>query len=132
MAHLLIVEDDPVVQRSLIRALRDHTCVAASNGREALDWLETCEFDLVISDVDMPVMNGIDFYREVSRSFPEVEIVFRTGSNVPGIRELGVPILPKTWPLPKVVEEIEQTLGVDAEDGQHEAEGEAILEVGRG
>lgn len=132
MAHLLIVDDDPVVQRSLIRALHGHTCVSASNGLEALELLASCEFDLVISDVDMPVMNGIDFYRKALSEYPDVEILFRTGSNVPGLGELGVPILPKDWPLPRVIDEIEQALGVEAADGKHEAAGEALFEVGRG
>lgn len=132
MAHLLIVDDDPVVQRSLIRALHEHTCATASNGMEALALLASSVFDLIITDVDMPVMNGIDFYRKASMAYPGLEILFRTGSNVDGLGELGVPILPKDWPLPKVIDEIEQALGVGAEDGIHDAPGETVLEMGGG
>lgn len=132
MARLLIVDDDPVVRRALIRALRGHHCVAARNGLEALECLDACQFDLVVSDVDMPVMNGIDFYRRACKAFPHVEILFRTGSNVAGLYELGVPVLSKAWPLLKVVRQIEQMLGVETDHGNHQASRQALLEMGRG
>jgi CheY-like chemotaxis protein len=132
MAFLLIVEDDPVVQRSLIRALRGHNCITASNGLEALEWLEAYKFDLVITDVDMPIMNGIDFYRKASCSFPDLEILFCTGSNVPGLHELGVPVLSKDWPLLEVVSRIERLLGVETDHGSLQAARQALLEMGRG
>jgi CheY-like chemotaxis protein len=132
MAYLLIVDDDPLVQRSLIRALHEHTCIPASNGLEALGCLEVYMFDLVITDVDMPVMNGIDFYLRACSDFPGLEILFRTGSNVEGLYDLGVPVLPKSWPLPKVVSQIEQLLGVETEHGNHQASRQALFEMGRG
>lgn len=111
MAHLLIVEDDPIVQRSLIRALRDHICVAASNGLEALRLLSTHAFDLVISDVDMPGMNGVDFYRRARELFPRLRIIFRTGSKYPGLVEVGAPIIPKDGPLSDMLGVIESYVG---------------------
>jgi|SRR5688572_5990484 CheY-like chemotaxis protein len=130
MAHLLIVDDDPVVRRSLIRALAEHTCVAASNGLEALQWLEMCDFDLVITDVDMPVMDGLQFYRRLCANFPDVEILFHTGSSFAG--QLDAPVLSKSWPMPKVIDEIEQRLGVETRDADLDAAGAPILEMGRG
>lgn len=131
MARLLIVDDDLLVQRSLIRALRGHHCIAASNGLEALEQLAVHEFNLVITDVDMPVMNGIDFYRRACSAFPDLEILFRTGSNVTGLYELGVPVLPKAWPLPTVVSKIEEILGVGTDHGNHQASRQALFEMGR-
>ena len=113
MAHLLIVEDDPVVQRSLMRALRDHVCIAASNGIEALRLLRTYTFDLVLTDVDMPIMNGIDFFRCARERFPELPIVFRTGSKVDGLAALGAPVVPKESPRSSVLELVEAYVGHD-------------------
>jgi len=111
MAHLLIVEDDPVVQRSLMRALREHTCISASNGIEALRLLRTYTFDLVLTDVDMPIMNGIDFYRCARERFPSLPIIFRTGSKITGLASLGAPVVPKEYPLSSVLELVDSYVG---------------------
>lgn len=116
MAHLLIVDDDPLVQRSLIRALQSHSCVGAANGIEALRCLEREGFDLVVSDVDMPLMNGIDFYRHVASRFPHLLVVFRTGSSTPGLWELGVPVFAKDDHLAEFAAQIQFLLGVASSD----------------
>lgn len=126
MALLLIVDDDPVVRRSLIRALRPHVCVAAGNGRQALNSLFLHAFDLIISDVDMPVMSGVDFYMQARRDFPTVKLVFRTGSQSLGLGALGVPVFPKDWPMSTLIGAIDAYLGAgvtrpDAEVAQREA-----------
>lgn len=130
MANLLIVEDEPLVQRSLIRALRRHSCTPASNGLEALQLLEVRDFDLVVSDVDMPVMNGVEFYWRAVQSFPSVDFLFRTGSNTPDLWKLGVPVLSKAWPLSRVVSAIDYQLGVDARDVILPERSQAFSEVG--
>lgn len=112
MAHLLIVEDDLLVQRALMRALHDHVCVAACNGLEALALLKEHTFDLVISDVDMPVMNGVDFYRKARELFPTLKIVFRTGSKVPDLSCLGAPVVPKDTSMVTILDLIEACVGV--------------------
>lgn len=131
MAHLLIVEDDPVIQRSLLRALRDHACVVASNGLDALRLLSTRPFDLVLTDVDMPVMNGVDFYRRARERFPSLPIIFRTGSKVAGLASLGAPVVAKEGPLSAVVELVASYLGHKSGVLLRSAlQGEAISEVG--
>jgi CheY-like chemotaxis protein len=131
MASLLIVDDDLMVQRALIRALREHICVAACNGCEALRLLGVQPFDLVISDVDMPVMNGLDFYRKARELFPNLRIIFRTGSKVPGLASIGVPVLPKDWPLTDTLEAIDSfvTRGVTHMDAGT-LQGKALSEMG--
>lgn len=129
MAYLLIVDDDPVIQRSLMRVLRDHICIAASNGLEALRLLKTQAFDLVVTDVDMPVMNGVDFYRRARDLFPDLRIIFRTGSKVPGLASTGAPVLSKDWPLSSVREAIESYVACGVLP-MNAGQGEALSEVG--
>jgi CheY-like chemotaxis protein len=130
MAHLLIVEDDPVIQRSLIRALRDHICVVASNGLEALRMLGSEAFDLVITDVDMPIMNGVDFYRRARKLFPALQIIFRTGSKVPDLASLGAPVLSKEWPLSTVLDAVDSYCGLGGVSARDVGKGQAVSEVG--
>ncbi len=120
MAHLLIVDDDPLIRRALVKVLVGfHTCVAACNGIEAIQHLwrahanaEVMPFDLIISDVDMPFMSGIDLYHWVSSRFPREshKVVFHTNSNVEGLESLGVPILPKDGDFRKTVHDIAKCL----------------------
>jgi CheY-like chemotaxis protein len=68
MATILVVDDDSVILELLIAVLEDesdHTVVAASNGSEALDRLREGHVDAVVCDVNMPIMDGIEFVRTV-------------------------------------------------------------------
>ncbi|MGA8028517.1 MAG: response regulator [Bryobacteraceae bacterium] len=60
--HVLLAEDGMVNQRLAVRLLekRGHTVVIANNGQEALDALELDRFDIVLMDVQMPVMDGFE------------------------------------------------------------------------
>jgi two-component system chemotaxis response regulator CheY len=65
MARVLIVDDSEHIRQLLSITLRHrgHEVTEAKNGREGLDALKNGVFDLVITDLDMPVMNGFDFLR---------------------------------------------------------------------
>jgi len=60
--HILLAEDNPVNQRLAMRLLerRGHHVVLASSGREAIDWAERKRFDLILMDVQMPDMDGLE------------------------------------------------------------------------
>jgi len=64
---ILLAEDNPVNQKLAMRILekRGHTVAAAGNGELALEALEKMRFDLVLMDVEMPVMNGIETTRAI-------------------------------------------------------------------
>lgn len=65
--HILIVDDESTMQRLLKRILESHgfSTQVASNGKEALSCLKAGAVDLVITDVDMPVMDGLTLTKEV-------------------------------------------------------------------
>jgi CheY-like chemotaxis protein len=81
-ASLLVIDDEPLVARALMRALKPHQVRHARGGREALGLLATGdEYDLILCDVMMPDLSGMDVYDELSRNRPELigRLVFMTG-----------------------------------------------------
>ena len=85
-ARLLIVDDEEPVSSLLARLLRDlgHTSLAVSSGAEALVALENDIFDLVLSDVKMPGMTGLELYQTILRRDPALatRVVFITGDTL--------------------------------------------------
>jgi signal transduction histidine kinase/CheY-like chemotaxis protein len=77
--HILLAEDNPVNQRVALGLLqkRGHSVIVAGNGREALDALRADRFDVVLMDVQMPVMDGF----ETTAAIRENEK--NTGQHVP-------------------------------------------------
>jgi two-component system, probable response regulator PhcQ len=78
---ILVVDDEPRVLDALRRTLRDpaYRVLTASDGREALSLLAAEQVDVLLSDIDMPGMNGIELVKEVRRRFPEVIRLLLTG-----------------------------------------------------
>jgi two-component system cell cycle sensor histidine kinase/response regulator CckA len=92
-ARVLVVDDDPSVAVTVKRILgRDHDVVIASGGGDALALLSADpSFDVVVCDVMMPDVSGMDVYRELSRRTPDLtsKLVFMTGGAfTPLAREL--------------------------------------------
>ena len=79
-APILIVDDEPSIRRLVSRILDDagYGSETAANGREALDKLKTGQFDLVISDISMPVMDGLKLTEEVVRTLG-TDVIIMTG-----------------------------------------------------
>ena len=78
--RILIVEDEESLRGLFAESLRDrYECSTASNAQEALDLLAEQEFSLVISDVQMPGLSGIELLRKIVSSFPEVAVVIVSG-----------------------------------------------------
>jgi len=83
MARILLVEDDDSVREFVRRALQlsGHTVVTGEDGGEGLTLLaaENGRFDLLLSDVMMPVMDGIALAMKAAREFPNLTILLMTG-----------------------------------------------------
>jgi CheY-like chemotaxis protein len=75
--NILIVDDDPMV-RDLLKALLnpEGSVDMAANGAEALELLDRKYYKLIVSDVDMPVMDGITFFKRASEKYPELACRF--------------------------------------------------------
>jgi CheY-like chemotaxis protein len=78
---VLVVDDDALVGRSVRRVLRGCEVTVAESGVEALEYLETRRFDVILCDLMMPNMTGMKLYEEVCRLHPGVEerMLFMTG-----------------------------------------------------
>ena len=65
--HILVVDDDPIAAETLCHALTQfgYSSVMASDGVEAIQHVRTGKYRIVISDIEMPRMNGIDLCREI-------------------------------------------------------------------
>jgi two-component system, cell cycle response regulator CpdR len=83
MARILIAEDDEPVRGFVKRALEldGHEVVAEADGGAALDRLadEAGRFDMLLSDIRMPVMDGIALALTAGRDFPKLPILLMTG-----------------------------------------------------
>ncbi len=83
MARVLIVEDDESVRAFTARALQvdGHVTETAEDGDEGLERIraENGGFDLVLSDIRMPVMDGIKMAETAARAFPDLRILLMTG-----------------------------------------------------
>ncbi len=76
MARILLVDDEPEVRLVLSRGLRSkgHEVVEAENGRRAITLYRQSEFDMVITDVLMPHMDGVELLRELRNECPLLAI----------------------------------------------------------
>ena len=100
-----MVDDEPHVLKSFERALRkeSYTLMTAQGGEEGLKLLEAREVSLVISDYNMPQMNGLEFLKRVKTLYPHILTIMLTGQAemeiaVQAINEAGVyKFIQKPW-----------------------------------
>lgn len=92
--HVLVVEDNHVNQQLMIALLnrRQHRAVIAQNGKEALDILEHQSFDIILMDVQMPIMDGLEATRQIrereKQSGGHVPIIAMTANTSPQDRQM--------------------------------------------
>jgi two-component system chemotaxis response regulator CheY len=83
MAAILLVDDDPMmrdaVERLLVQA--GHSVVAVADGREALNRLQASPPDIVITDILMPRMDGIEAIHAIRKVNPTVKIIAMSGGG---------------------------------------------------
>ncbi|HLF48036.1 MAG TPA: response regulator, partial [Methylomirabilota bacterium] len=108
---ILVVDDEPEVGRLLadLLAADGYEVDAASNGVVALEKLESRDYDLILSDLRMPGLDGPGLYQEIERRRPELlsRFVFLTGDTLSAesrkfLERLTVPSLDKPFDFDEV------------------------------
>lgn len=119
MASILLAEDDTSLRTFLARALKKagHDVVAIGDGAEALEIIRNRDFDLLLSDIVMPGMDGIELSRHARRMRPDMRIMFITGFAAVALNEQngapeGAQILSKPFHLKDLVEQVNEFLGI--------------------
>lgn len=81
MAKILITEDENALRIFVARALRldGHETYEAGDGAEGLEKLAQDDFDLLLSDIRMPVMDGIELAHQAAERYPAMKILLMTG-----------------------------------------------------
>ncbi len=77
MPDILLVDDDRVILEAIGKMLARHFSIAglAANGKEALDILANAHVDAILTDISMPVMNGLELIEHVSRRYRNLPVV---------------------------------------------------------
>jgi CheY-like chemotaxis protein len=84
VARILIVDDDPAVQATIKILLEraGHSVVAASDGRRGLAIFEAGDFDLLLLDIFMPGMDGLETMRLIHQQQPLIPIIVISGRPI--------------------------------------------------
>ncbi len=91
--HILLAEDNPVNQRLAVRMIErlGHTVVAAGNGREAVELIDRQSFDVILMDISMPEMDGLEATALLRSKYPQktrIPIIAMTAHALIGDREM--------------------------------------------
>jgi PAS domain S-box-containing protein len=115
LGHILLVEDDPVVQRAAIRSLErlGYHVRAASTGAQALSMLEAEPCDLIVCDLVLPGMSGPDLIDRVRQLHPNVRVLFVSGYSSELARTGSEPFLAKPYTPESLGERVASILAKD-------------------
>ncbi len=117
MSRILLAEDDHDMRRFLVKALQNagYDVVAFDNGRSAYERIREEPFTLLLTDIVMPEMDGIELARRATELDPDLKVMFITGfaavalnpdSNAPK----DAKVLSKPFHLRDLVNEVEKLL----------------------
>ena len=94
MAKILLVEDETDLNRLIARTLRDrgYDVVSCTNGVEAIEKIEGAKFDMILTDIMMPKMDGFELADSIRLTDSEIPIVFMTAKDDKASKMLGYSI----------------------------------------
>lgn len=119
MARILVAEDDPSVRAFVVSALsiKGHEVIAEEDGGLAAETVdaENGRFDLLLSDIKMPVMDGIALSLHVGARFPEITILLMTGfadqrERAHGLDALIYDVIAKPFTLADLLAKVDDAL----------------------
>ena len=117
MAKILITEDEDSLRIFVARALRldGHETDEAADGAEGLEKLKGGSYDLLLSDIRMPVMDGIELAHQAKDAFPALKILLMTGyaeqrERADDLAEKIIDVVPKPFALPDLRKAVARAL----------------------
>jgi two-component system cell cycle response regulator CpdR len=116
MARILLAEDDDHMRRFLCRALvkAGHAVEAVADGEAALELVRRHDYDLLVADVVMPKLDGVELARRAAELLPELRVMFITGFAAVAMNRQGLRreprVLAKPFHLRQLVDEVGKAL----------------------
>lgn len=118
MFKILLVDDEPIIVEGLYELFSEYKADSldvykAYSAQEALDWLAKKRIDIVISDIMMPEMDGLQLLEKIRQNWPECKVIFLTGHDefayiYEAVKYSGVSYLLKTESNDNIVEMVER------------------------
>ena len=118
-ARILLVDDNPIVSQVIvdILSLDGYGVDTAPNGIAALEKMEGRSYDLVLTDLHMPEMDGAELYQELAKrqTHPRQKIIFLTGTAGTSethrlVLDTGLPVLRKPFNLVDLLDLVQKAL----------------------
>ncbi|MBI5409086.1 MAG: endopeptidase La [Nitrospirae bacterium] len=115
--RILVVDDEPIVVRNLDHMLKKegYAVVGANSGKEAFKKLEEFDFDIVITDLKMEKISGLDVLEKAKHKYPDTQVIMITGyasvdSAVDSIKKGAFHYIAKPFKLEEVRETVQKAL----------------------
>lgn len=117
--RILVVDDEPLVTMLIAETLtlEGHDVDTAKDGQEALEKVSACAYDAILSDLRMPVLDGVGLYRGLDQQHPGLlrRIAFVSGTTEPVeyasfLEETGVPVLHKPFDIEDLQQLVQRLL----------------------
>jgi DNA-binding NarL/FixJ family response regulator len=120
--RVLLVDDSAAARRIVRVLLEDNTgfevCGEAENGREGIEKAQELRPDLIVMDLSMPVMNGMDATRAIRRIMPNVPILLLSGHSdlltLNEARSVGISVVLSKTDMSMLVEAAREVLRLNA------------------
>jgi CheY-like chemotaxis protein len=110
---ILVVDDEGAVRRFALRVLEreGYSVAEARDGAEALEMVKQgLSFDVVVTDIVMPRLNGVELMQALSTAKPDLPVILMSGYATGALAELGIvapcAILAKPFPAERLLEEV--------------------------
>jgi CheY-like chemotaxis protein len=126
--NVLVVDDNESVVKALTTMLsrRGYRCESATNGIEAMQKVNQSNFDAVITDLEMPEMDGIVLMRELRQHFSDLPVMVMTGCSDDSVMEMAISagakdLLWKPFEISELMMRLQRMLHIHKPAGEQEA-----------